>query len=95
MSISNASAQGEVGDFRVVNEGVGNGKRQKLEWKIDIEITKLTIYSEQTDDLLQDNNIEEIKLVSERTESLQGKILALNSEIQELKFSEGETSRDV
>ena len=95
MSISNASAQREVGDSRVVNEGVGNGKRQKLGREIDIEITKLTIYSEQTDDLLQDINIEEIKLVSERTESLQGKILALNSEIQELKFSEGETSRDV
>ena len=95
MSISNASAQGEVENTRVVNEGVGNDERQKLEREMDIEITKLTFYSEQTDDLLQENDIEEIKLVSERMESLQGKILALSSQIQELKISEGETSRDV
>ena len=95
MSISNASTQGEVEDTRVVTEGVGNGERQKLEREIDIEITKLTFYSDQTDDLIQDSDIEEIKIVSERMESLQGKILALSSQIQELKISEGETSRDV
>jgi len=95
MSISNASTQGEVEDTRVVTEGVGNGERQKLEREIDIEITKLTFYSDQTDDLIQDNDIEEIKIVSERMESLQGKILALSSQIQEMKICEGATSRDV
>ena len=95
MSISDASAQGEVEDTREVAEVVGGGERQKLEREIDIEISKLTFYSEQIDDLLQDNDIEEIKLVSERMESLQGKILALSSQVQELKISEGETSRDV
>ena len=74
---------------------VGIGERQKLEREIDIEIAKLTFYSEQTDDLIQDNDIEEIKLVSERMESLQGRIFALSSHLQELKTSEGETSRDV
>lgn len=54
----------------MVNEGVGNSERQKLEREIDIEITRLKFYSEQTDDLLQDNDIDEIKLVSERMESL-------------------------
>ena len=95
MSISNASAQGEVENTQVVNEGVGNDESQKLEREMDFEITKLTFHLEQTDDLLQENDIEEIKLVLERMESLQGKILALNSQIQELKISEGEASRDV
>ena len=57
----------------MVNEGVGNSERQKLEREIDIEITRLKFYSEQTDDLLQDNDIDDIKLVSERMESLLGK----------------------
>lgn len=93
--MSNASAQVEVEDTRVVTEGVGNGERQTLEREIDIEITKLTFYSDQTDDLSQENDIEEIKIVWERMDSLQGKILALSSQIQELKTSEGETSMDV
>ena len=73
MSISDASAQGEVEGTRGVTELVGSGERQKLERKICIEITKLAFYSEQIYDLIQDNDIEEIKLVSERMESLQGK----------------------
>lgn len=95
MSISSASAQVEVEDTRVVIEGVGNGERQKLESEIDIEIAKLIFYSEQTDDLDQDNDIEEIKIVLERIASFEGKILTLSSQIQEWKISEGEWSRDV
>ena len=56
-------------DTREVAEVVGGGERQKLEREIDIEISKLTFYSEQTDYLIQENEIEEIKLVSERETS--------------------------
>ena len=45
-----------------MTEGVGNGERKGLEREIDIEITKLEFYSEQTDDLIQDNDIEEVKV---------------------------------
>ena len=46
------------------------------------------------DELIHNNDIREIKLISERINQLLNKILALNSQIQELKISEGETSRD-
>ena len=94
--LSNTNAQGGVeNDWGVTAEGVGDRERQRLEREIDMEITKLAFYSDQTDDLIQDNNTEEIKIVSERMESIQSKIIALCSQIQELKISEGETSREV
>ena len=37
-----------------MTEDVGNGEIPRLEREIDIEIKKLTFYSEQTDDLIQE-----------------------------------------
>ena len=94
--LSNTNAQGGVENDRgVTAERVGDGERQRLEREMDMEITKLAFYSDQTDDLIQDNDTEKIKVVSERMESIQSKIIVLSSQIQELKISEGETSREI
>ena len=46
---------------------VGSGERKKVEREIDIEIKKLTVHSDQTDDRIPDNDIEESKFFSEIT----------------------------
>ena len=43
-------------------------------------LNEITCFSEQSDDLLQDNDFEDIKLISKRMESLQSKISALGSD---------------
>ena len=72
MSISDASAQGEAEDTLEVTEVIGSSERQKLEREMTIEITKMTFCSEQTDDQIQDNDIEPTKSALERMKSLEG-----------------------
>ena len=59
---------------------------QRLESDIQKEISKLKFYLEQTDELIESNNYEEMSIVEQRTTNINEKLSELISHTQELKI---------
>ena len=62
---------------------------------VETEIAKLKFYADQSDDLVEDNDKQEIELVVDRMNKIHKIILTLISQIQERKIENGEKDRDV
>ena len=62
---------------------------------VETEITKLKFYADQSDDLVEDNDKQEIELVVDRMNKIHKIILTSISQIQERKIENGEKDRDV
>ena len=63
--------------------------------EIEKEITKLTYFTDQTDELLEGNDYREIEIVTNRIEQIHGKISDLILQFVELKIDEGKSARAV
>ena len=61
----------------------------------ETEIAKLEFYADQSDDLVEDNDKQEIELVVDRMNKIHKVILTLRSQIQEKKIEKGEKDRYV
>ena len=67
---------------------------QQIEMKIDKEIEKLKYYLEQTDELIDENDLKEIETINKRTKAILDEIYNLVSTAQEMKVEhEKDTSR--
>ena len=62
---------------------------------VETEIAKLKFYADQSDDLVEDNDKQEIELVADRMNKIHKIILTLISQIQERKIENGEKDRDL
>ena len=62
---------------------------------VETKIAKLKFYADQSDDLVEDNDKQEIELVVDRMNKIHKIILTLISQIQERKIENGEKDRDV
>ena len=87
---ANLGAQEQVEGPGEVVEVPNNDERE-----IEKEITKMKFYGEQIHDLVDENDVLEIKMVNQRMEDIHTQLLALISQVQEAKISNGESSRDV
>ena len=67
----------------------------QLTKNVETEIAKLKFYADQSDDLEEDNDKQEIELVVDRMNKIHKIILTLISQIQEKKIENGEKDRDV
>ena len=62
---------------------------------VENEIAKLKFYADQSDDLVEDNDKQEIELVVDRMNKIHKIILTLISQMQERKIENGEKDPDV
>ena len=62
---------------------------QQIESKIDKEIEKLKYYLEQTNELIEENDLREIETVNKRTKAILDEIYNLVSTAQEMKVEQG------
>ena len=75
-------------------EGLGEDKTaetpamqvDQLTKDVETEIAKLKFYAEQSDDLVEDNDKQELELVVDRMNKIHQIILTLTSQIQERKI---------
>ena len=84
------NTSGQTTDEVPKHEGV-----QRLESEIQKEISKLKFYLEQTDELIESNNYEEMSIVEQRTTKINEKLSELISRMQELKIELDVSSRSV
>ena len=87
------------------NQGEGPGEDKTAETlalqvdqlakDVETETGKLKFYADQSDDLVEDNDRQEIELVVDRMNKIHKIILTLISQIQERKIKNGEKDRDV
>ena len=84
------NTSGQTTDEVTKHEGV-----QRLESDIQKEISKLKFYLEQTDELIESNNYEEMSIVEQRTTKINEKLSELISRTQELKIELDVSSRSV
>eukprot|EP00795_Rhopilema_esculentum_P000677 gene677-biopygen7196 len=63
--------------------------------EIEKEITKLTYFTEQTNELLEGKDYREIEIVTKRIEQIHGKISDLILQFEELKIDEGKSARAI
>ena len=67
-----------------------NEEESELETKINKEIEKLKYYLEQTDELIEERDYNDIETVSKRSESILDEIYNLVFCMQEVKVDQGE-----
>ena len=82
------------------NQGEGPGEDKtaetpalqvdQLRKDVETEIAKLKFYADQSNDLVEDNDKQEIELVVDRMNKIHKIILTLISQIQERKIENGE-----
>ena len=87
------------------NQGEGPGEDKTAETPalyvdqltkdVETQITKLKFCADQSDDLVEDNDKQEIELVVDRMNKIHKIILTLISQIQERKIEYGEKDRDI
>ena len=70
-----------------------NNQEKVLEGKINKAIDKLKYYLEETDELIENEDISELKIASERTDKIRDEINDLISSVQELKLDSGNTTQ--
>eukprot|EP00794_Sanderia_malayensis_P002861 gene2861-3307_t len=68
---------------------------EEMEKQIEVEIKKLTYYSEQAEEVIDNEDYEEIKMIAERAEAIQGKLGRLIMKMEELKIENGRSAREV
>ena len=73
---------------QTVQAGV-NTSEQQIESKIDKEIEKLKYFLEQTNELIEENDLREIETVNKRTKAILDEIYNLVSTAQEMKVEQG------
>jgi NTP pyrophosphatase (non-canonical NTP hydrolase) len=64
-----------------------------LESKISKAVDKLKFYLEKTDELIENNEISELRVASKRTDEIRDELNDLISHVQELKLDSGNTTQ--
>ena len=73
---------------------VGRRNRDKCEqFKPTKAIDKLKYYLEETDKLIENNDVSELRIASKRTDEIRDELNDLTSRVQELKLDSGNTTQ--
>ena len=79
-----------------MSDSEAQASEQQIENKINKEIEKLKYYLEQTDELIEEQDLKEIETVNKRTKAILDQIYSLVSTAQETKVELGKsTSREI
>ena len=77
----------------VSNSNQLNEQEKVLESKITKAIDKLKYYLEETDELIENNDVSELRIASKRTDEIRDELNYLISRVQELKLDSGNTTQ--
>ena len=73
----------------------GEESEEKLQSEIKKEVEKLKYYVDNADEIIEEGDYNEIKIINSRTAVILDKINTLVPNAQELKIDRGETARNV
>ena len=73
----------------------GEESEDKLQSEIKKEVEKLKYYVDNADEIIEEGDYNEIKIINNRTAVILDKINTLVANVQELKIDRGETARNV
>ena len=73
----------------------GEESEEKLQSEIKKEVEKLKYYVDNADEIIEEGDCNEIKIINSRTAVILDKINTLVANVQELKIGRGETARNV
>ena len=80
----------------MMSDSEAQASEQQIENKINKEIEKLKYYLEQTDELIEEQDLREIETVNKRTKAILDQIYSLVSTAQETKVELGKsTSQEI
>ena len=80
----------------MMSDSEAQASEQQIENKINKEIEKLKYYLEQTDELIEEQDLKEIETVNKRTKAILDQIYSLVSTAQETKVELGKsTSQEI
>ena len=75
------------------NSNLLNEQEKVLESKITKAIDKLKYYLEETDELIENNDVSELRIAPKRTDEIRDELNDLISRVQELKLDSGNTTQ--
>ena len=73
----------------------GKEREEKLQSEIKKEVEKLKYYVDNANEIIEEGDYNEIKIINSRTVVILDKINTLVANVQELKIDRGETARNV